>query len=363
MKKHIYSFFLCIILFGCKQSNTTTNAKFPLELPVTFIQNGKQIVPSNGVITLQKMPFDIVFKEAIPFDIMVNATYNERLFNISEKPAVLTLQPEFKANATIAEALFNKDEVIYISNDATNVWYYEDEHNHKFNEVNITNGTYESIRTIKKFHDIDSEIITANSQINKPVYLVFLSVKRYGSVNDLTEVKRLGLRIEWKKTSPEESKTQFENCISKIDTKHTPLLENTNFDSFIDPDDYDDVDTTILNLENIYPNFYKEGYNFRAISHYKLQLSDDFHTIILTVLKGEHEMETQLINYDLNGEIIYSKIVSYDEIAEGAFSSSSQIENLIIKKTNVTWMDEKQESIEYFQINDTGKLSTVELQF
>lgn len=359
MNKFIYSILIYVILFGCKQANTTTNAKHPLELPVSFMQNGKQIEPSSGVITLKKMPFDIVFKETIPFDIMVNASFNERLYNTSAKPDVLTLQPEFKINATIAETLFNEDEAVYISNDATNVWYYEDEQHHKFNEVNINNGTYESIRTIKKFNDINTDLIITNSQMSKPVYLVFLSVKRYGSVNELTEVKRLGIKIEWEKPSREESKTHFSNYISKIDVKHTPLQENTSFDSFIDPDDYDDVDAAILSLDTLYPNFYTEGYNYKAIAHYKLQLSDQFHTLVVTVLKGEYEMETQLINYDLNGNIIDAIVVSYDEIAEGAHSSSSKIKNLTIKKTSITWMDEKEERMEYFQINNDGSCSTV----
>lgn len=354
MNRYIYSILFCIILFGCKQSNKTINVKFPLELPVTFIQNGKQIEPSNGILRLKKVPFDIVFKEAIPFDIMVNASYNERLYDISRKPDVLTLQSEFKANAAIAEALFNEDESIYISNDATNVWYYEDEQHHKFNEVNTTNGSYESIRSIKRFNDLDSDIIISNLQISKPVYLVFLSVKQYESVSDLIEVKRLSLKIEWEKLSQEENKTHFKNYISNIDTKHTPFNENTNFDSFIDPGDYDDVDTSILKLDKLYPNFYAKGYNYKAISHYKFQLSDEFYTIVVTVIKGEHEMETLLINYDLNGEIIDSEMVAYDEIVEGVSSSTSKIENLTIKRTSVTLVEEQEDSIEYFQIKENG---------
>jgi len=70
-------------------------------------------------------------------------------------------------------------------------------------------------------------------------------------------------------------------------------------------------------------------------------------------------METQLINYDLNGNIIDAIVVSYDEIAEGAHSSSSKIKNLTIKKTSITWMDEKEERMEYFQINKNGSCSIV----
>ncbi|WP_299435578.1 hypothetical protein [uncultured Aquimarina sp.] len=159
-------------------------------------------------------------------------------------------------------------------------------------------------------------------------------------------------------------KSQFENSsfhsvINKIKAKSIPLIDNTNFDDFIEKEDYKKVDEKGLKLEEIYPDFYKEGYNYRAIASYRVEISKAFHSVVVTILKGDHEMESVLINYDLEGNITDSKIISYDEIAEGQSRIESKIEENKLTVNNILWVDKKQETTEVFEIDTLGKIKPV----
>jgi hypothetical protein len=154
----------------------------------------------------------------------------------------------------------------------------------------------------------------------------------------------------------------FSNIISKIKTQSLPLIETTNFDTFIDEDDYNLVDVKALKLENIYKNFNKKGYNFRAIRSYKIELSKHFYSAVVTIIKGENEMESVLINYDLKGQIIDSEVVSYDEIAEGWLKIESKIEKNRITTNYISWVGEtKKVETSIISIEENGQIEHLSL--
>ena len=151
----------------------------------------------------------------------------------------------------------------------------------------------------------------------------------------------------------------FNKIMDAIKLKKTPLVDSTNFDNFNKTAFFNKQEVNSLKLEKIYPEFYKQGYNYKATASYKIQQSQDFHTVVLTTYKGDQEMESTLIIYNLNGELIDFKIISYDEIAEGISRITSKIENNTLTITSVIWLDEKQENIEIFTININGKIKPI----
>ncbi|PHS08591.1 MAG: hypothetical protein COA88_06405 [Kordia sp.] len=151
----------------------------------------------------------------------------------------------------------------------------------------------------------------------------------------------------------------FDKIISEIKTKETPLIDSTNFDNFKEIDIYNKQEIEALKLEKVYPNFYKEGYNYKATASYKIEFSKEFHSIVLTILKGEHEMESVLINYDLNGNIIDSKVISYDEIAEGLFKIETKIEKNKITINYTEWTDEKHQLTDIYEVKANGELTFI----
>lgn len=158
---------------------------------------------------------------------------------------------------------------------------------------------------------------------------------------------------------------QFENPdfvaeINTTQTKGLPLIDDTNFDSFIDEDDVNDVDVKLLKLEEVYPDFYKEGHNYKAIGSYRIALSEYFYSVVVTLKKGDHEMETTLINYDLGGNIIDYQMVAYDEIAESMFRTQSKINKSKLIVDQVAWHQEPQIERFIYNITDEGKIDELD---
>jgi hypothetical protein len=359
MKQVLYFLLLMFIFSSCDKS--------PKLIDISFIQNGKRIQPIDGTITLDKAPFDMIFKASKPFDVMVNASFNDSIFKLAQNTKALTEQEQFKETAGIAEVLFNADEGMYISKDATSIWYYEDEKSHKFNTVEIENESYNCIRSIKNLHDSDTDEHIDITQINRPIYLVLLSVDKIdGSVRHLKELQRLAVKIEWKtNTSSLDEKpktTPFKSIISDLRTRNLPLIDSTNFDAIIEePYFFNSQEVDLLQLKQIYPNYDKDGYNYRTTPSYKVELSKDYYSAVFTSYKGDHEMESVLVNYGFDGLLIDYMIISYDEVAEGFIRTTSKIEEQSVTKTTVTWIEDKEEDTQRFQIDNHGIISEISL--
>ncbi|SHH60136.1 PA3715 family protein [Winogradskyella jejuensis] len=159
-----------------------------------------------------------------------------------------------------------------------------------------------------------------------------------------------------KATTIENDSINFQMKIRDLEFKNLPLKEATNFDSFIDPDDYKRVDAKTFKIDQIYPDYTEGDYGHNAIAAHRLNISETFYTLLITVKKGDSEMETLLINYRLDGSLIDYKVVSYDEIAEGWSRRVSRISKHTITTNYITWFDDKEiQQIEY-TINNNGKI-------
>ena len=90
-------------------------------------------------------------------------------------------------------------------------------------------------------------------------------------------------------------------------------VENTNFDSFIDEDDIKTIDSEALGLPTIYENWHLEEYHYQAVSGYRLVLSEDFYTAVLTIIVNKETLQSMLVNYTKEGTPIDSEMVGYDE--------------------------------------------------
>jgi len=191
------------------------------------------------------------------------------------------------------------------------------------------------------------------------ILCTFISCSQKAKENKYTGTITEGAVEIVRDTPKKENILSFKDVINNTKTRPIPLLEATNFDSFIEEGDYKMVEEEVLKLAIIYPNFYNKGYNYKAIASYRLELSNKFHSLVVTILKGDHEMESTLINYDLNGLIIDSKVVSYDEIAEGMSKIESKIEQNELIVNNIFWTDNKQVETKSFQILANGKFEAV----
>jgi len=113
------------------------------------------------------------------------------------------------------------------------------------------------------------------------------------------------------------SLSDFQKAITAMAERALPIIDATTFDNFIDEDDVNPIDDHALKIETLYPDFYKERAKYRAMASYKVTLSPNFHSVVVTYQLGEREMESSLINYDTDGNILDHQLIAYDEVADG----------------------------------------------
>ncbi|MEZ4970238.1 MAG: hypothetical protein R2814_11415 [Flavobacteriaceae bacterium] len=154
--------------------------------------------------------------------------------------------------------------------------------------------------------------------------------------------------------------TNFSDVMDGIKERPLPVLDDTNFDSFIEEGDLNEIDSGTFKIETIYPDFYSEGSKYRPMASYKLALSQNFYTVVVTFRKGDHEMESTLINYDLNGNIIDHQLVAYDEIAEGMSRTESRISENKIMVNHIFWTEKKEIEQKEYRIHEDGKIKKID---
>lgn len=180
-----------------------------------------------------------------------------------------------------------------------------------------------------------------------------------GTQKDKSTTGAIELIDRAKETIPTGVATDFLKTINSCKTKKLPQLERTNFDSFTDESEYAQIDTRALNLNQVYPERNFEDQKVRAIDMYTLPIRDGFHSVVVTLLKNEHEMESILINYTAEGDIIDHELVSYDEIAEGMSQVVSRISENLLTVNRILWGNTKEvEQIEY-EIRWNGTIEKV----
>lgn len=166
----------------------------------------------------------------------------------------------------------------------------------------------------------------------------------------------------------------FDSVLQSLPLRPIPLVEKTNFDNIKNTNEFSVDDIKSFQLSKIYPNIDKEGYNYKFQPAYKLALSDQFHTIILNVFKGENELETILIIYDSDNKLSQyynqegklttnSLVIAYDEIAEGWSRKHAELSESTITIINEFYGNTTQIDSTKFHINKDGYINEIKTQF
>ncbi|PHR72855.1 MAG: hypothetical protein COA67_03905 [Lutibacter sp.] len=155
----------------------------------------------------------------------------------------------------------------------------------------------------------------------------------------------------------------FNKILEELRAKAFPLIDSTSFNNFNNNNNnnnfYNKEEIKTLQLEKIYSSFEEGDSNFKATASYKVNFSKNFNSIVITILLGDNTMESVLINYDLNGDMIDYEVISYDEIVDDWFKSKieSKMESNIITVNHINWSnDDKHEESTFFKIEENGKI-------
>ncbi|MGJ8684216.1 MAG: hypothetical protein ACSHWW_06315 [Nonlabens sp.] len=358
---------LCIaslILMSCKDSENGEIALGSHLVNISIEQNGKALNPVDGSIKLDREPFEIVFNSTTPNYILVNASYSDDLSLKAINGDLLTTQPQFTLGHIIAENYHNPEKSIYASSEGSSAWLQESKENHMFNSLEFKDGKYEGTRIIENIFDLDENQNTEIQFIDKPLYLVFL-ILTDGDLKENQELQRVCLKIEWtdqgKQLTDDQLLMQFNSLLKSTPSQRLPINDQTSFDNRVTGNFLTKKELNTLQLGKIYPNLYTAGYSYKSRISYRLDISQEFETLVVTTQQGDYELETVLINYDLKGKYIDHKVISYDEIADGSNTYQSSIdENYIITKTSIHYKKHKEEP-EFYKIDDNGIIKTIYL--
>lgn len=161
---------------------------------VKIEQDGKIIKPINNEVTLKKKEFALVFEFPEFMGVLISASFNDKTFKPASKNKPKIKLPGF-ANTGMAEGMLNSEKDIMIADDAPSFWFYEDDANHRFNEVIKERGNFTCKRIIQKYYIVADQTSIKVEESKDPLYLVFISYKVDGIKE--VELKREYVKINW----------------------------------------------------------------------------------------------------------------------------------------------------------------------
>ncbi|MFI1770329.1 hypothetical protein [Thalassobellus citreus] len=157
------------------------------------------------------------------------------------------------------------------------------------------------------------------------ILLIFCSCKQ--NIKDKkVEPVEIESAVEAAAEPSEHTTSTFKEEFLKLKLKSVPLLESTSFDNLTDKGDYQKINTEELKLAKVYKNWNTLKSNYSIIDAYRLKLSKDFYTVVITAIRSDKEIESRLINYDLEGHVIASEMVAYNAKIQNWTSTKSKIE-------------------------------------
>ncbi len=183
-----------LILFICFISMNVKEKDFHVRIE----QNGKVFESINGLVTLDKKEFNIVFEFSEPMGLLINGSFYEKTYKLASKGIIKSELPGFK-NTGMAEGLLNPDKEILISDDSPNYWFYDDNEKNRFNSIEEAGGNILCRRIIQNLYDVETKTTIKVEDVSKPLYLVFISYKRGEKITDEIELKREWIKIIWNK--------------------------------------------------------------------------------------------------------------------------------------------------------------------
>lgn len=191
----------------------------------------------------------------------------------------------------------------------------------------------------------------------KFLYLIIILLIFCSCNNNIKEKKVETVEVENAvEAAAEPSKhttTTFKEEFLKLKLKNLPVIENSSFDSHTDKGDYQEVNTEALNLALVYKNWNILKSNYRIIDAYRLKLSKDFYTVVITAIQSDEEIESRLINYDIEGNIIASEMVAYNAKIQNWTSTKSKIE---ANRITINYHFKAGEETGIIRIEPNGKL-------
>lgn len=133
--------------------------------------------------------------------------------------------------------------------------------------------------------------------------------------------------------------SEFLEFIKDLEVKKNPFQENLNFEDFDKYKNFTENEVKVLSLNRINENLISPKIRYR------INLSNNFYSIVISYLKNEQELNTEIINYTKEGKLIDHFLIGYDEIAESLLYTNSDIYKDKLVINNSQYFEEGDEAI------------------
>ncbi len=197
--------FLILLIFltitACSNLSNLKEANFQ-HFKVEIYQDGLKRNTEGQQVILERKPFEIYVHFTGQDSIFVNASYSPESYEKSVNGSVFTDITGFR-ETEITESLFNRDEILYISNNSPHFWHYTSDKEHRFNEVLKNNGIIICKRKISNIVNLDGEIkkISISDMDEDVIFLVIMKMQWSPDFSTRMELKRQSMKLIFRNSS------------------------------------------------------------------------------------------------------------------------------------------------------------------
>lgn len=167
-------------------------------IAIRVLQHDEPVTIQNGVLQLEKKPFQIEVKLTNLEGVYLSAGFNDSIYRIGFQEPV----PGFSdlPAMTVAETEMNKDQTLMTTGDGWSYWFYDRSMDwHRFDkEVKLIDGeNVLATKTVRQFFMGNKKSLKVE-KVKDPLYLVFLTAEKDKDGNPVKELERIKLKIDWK---------------------------------------------------------------------------------------------------------------------------------------------------------------------
>lgn len=188
--------FLPVMIISCGGKDIKDTQ--PRLVDIFIEQAGNRIDIKDNTAELRRTPFSFIINFSRPDSIFINASFSSETFNNAQAGLPLSELIGFR-NPGIDEEPFNRQNILYISNDKPNLWYYTDDTDHRFNLIKKHEHGIICQRNILSLADIDSE--SEKTELgklkNSIIYLVIVTVDWNEDYTKMIEKSRKLIKLKF----------------------------------------------------------------------------------------------------------------------------------------------------------------------
>ena len=180
--------FICLLLVA---------AVSPAQKFTIGIVQDTLVTPVNGEVFIPKKPFAIeVTLDGIE-GVYLYASFKDTIFRLNTSDTIPGLAD--LPGMAMAEASFNKDKELIISDDGWAYWFYDPQQDwHRFDkEITQIDRKVIGRKTIQQFYFAATKKAQQVKNVAAPLYLFFVSATQGENFNLDKEIQRYKLTINW----------------------------------------------------------------------------------------------------------------------------------------------------------------------